>query len=858
MIVGLSIVIALVGLLFFVVLVQRIKEAEDSVKLKRHRSKAAGVAELLNYAAMVDDGIISCKNGALMAAWIFTGEDNANSTEKDRERVSSIINAALVGLGDGWMIHVDAVRRAAPAYIPSEVSHFPDPVSAAIEDERRAFFESRGTMYEGFFVLTVTWFPPMLVQAKLVEYMFNDDTKPTTQEGRYEKLLEAFSKDIATLESRLSSVFHLDRLRSEARIREDGSTVLYDDFLQYLQLCVTGIRQPMQLPSHPVCLDALIGGQELFGGVIPKIGNKFIQVVSIEGFPPESTPGMLSLLTDFDMEYRWSNRFIFLDSHTAVSHMDQYRKKWRQKQRGIVDHIFHLNQTPDADALSMTLDAEMAIAEVKSGLVGAGYYTSVVVLMDEDRQALEAAGHKLAKAIFNLGFAARVESINTLDAYFGSLPGHGVENVRRPLMSSLNLADLLPSSSIWTGDDFAPCPLYPPNSPPLMYCVTTGYSPFRLNLHIRDLGHTLIFGPTGSGKSTALGMIIAQFQRYNGNIFVFDKGMSMYALTTACGGKHFSIASDDADLQFCPLQFIETTGDRAWAQDWIEIVLALNLKDSVTPGQRNEIAGTLKSMAQTGAKTLTDFVSMVQDTSIREALHPYTLGGPMGKLLDADNDGLRLPTQDTKTDGTFASIVTFEMQDLLNLGERWALPILLYLFRRIENSFRGQPGLIVLDEAWVLLANPTIKEKIREWFKVMRKANVAVIMATQNLSDASNSAIFDVILESSATQIFLPNAHARGEFKELYRKMGLNRQQIEIIASSIPKQDYYLVSDKGCRLFSFAIGPTAMAFVGVSDKDSVAKVKQMQKAFGPEWIHKWAESKHVSLPIASQENPHVQ
>lgn len=842
MIIAVCLLISLVGLCLFALLVQRIREAENSVKLKRHRSREAGVADMLNYAAVVDDGIIACKSGALMAAWIYAGEDNANRTEADRERVSAVVNAALASLGDGWMIHADAVRRAAPNYI-SGVSRFPDRVSAAIEEERRRFFESQGTMYEGFFVLTATWFPPLLAQAKFVELMFNDDARPTTNEGRYEKLLETFKKDIATLESRLSSAFRMERLSSRRCTREDGSAALFDDFLQYLQFCVTGIRQPVQLPTHPVCLDALIGGQELFGGVIPKIGGKFIQTVAIEGFPPESTPGMLSLLTDIDVEYRWSSRFIFLDQHTATSHMDGFRKKWRQKQRGIIDRVFHLNsRPPDADALAMTMDAETAIAEVKSGLVGAGYYTSVIVLMDEDRRALEEAGHKLVQAIFNLGFAARVESVNTLDAYFGSLPGHGNENVRRPLMNTLNLADLLPSSSIWTGLDHAPCPFYPPGSPPLMYCVTTGHSPFRLNLHVRDLGHTLIFGPTGSGKSTALGMIIAQFQRYNGNVFLFDKGMSMYTLTTACDGKHFAVAGDDGALQFSPLQFLETPGDRAWAQDWLETILRMNRNDGVSPGQRAEIAGALRVMAETGGKTLTDFVSMVQDVDIREALEVYTVSGPMGSLLDADEDGLRFGVSEET-----GSIVTFEMEDLMNLGERWSLPVLLYLFRRIEKSLKGQPALIVLDEAWLLLANDAFREKLREWCKVMRKNNAAVVMATQNLSDAANSGIFDVILESAATKIFLPNVHARGEFSEMYRKMGLNQQQIEIIASSTPKRDYYLVSENGCRRFSFAIGPLAMSFVGVSDKETVARVKALQHAYGARWVDQWLESRNLSL-----------
>ena len=183
----------------------------------------------------------------------------------------------------------------------------------------------------------------------------------------------------------------------------------------------------------------------------------------------------------------------------------------------------------------------------------------------------EAAAKQIEKAINNAGFTARVESLNTMDALIGSLPGHGVQNVRWPYVSVFNLAHLIPTSSIWTGDEKAPCPMYPALSPALMHCVTKGHTPFRLNLHARDVGHTIIFGPTGKGKSTLLALIIAQPCRYRDmSIFVFDKGMSLYPLTTACGGSHYTIAGDDESLAFCPLQFLETPSDKAWALEWID------------------------------------------------------------------------------------------------------------------------------------------------------------------------------------------------------------------------------------------------------------------------------------------------
>ena len=173
-----------------------------------------------------------------------------------------------------------------------------------------------------------------------------------------------------------------------------------------------------------------------------------------------------------------------------------------------------------------------------------------------------------------------IETINPMDASLGSLPGHGVENVRRPLINTMNLADLLPTSTIWTGSNAAPCPMYPPLAPALMHCVTHGATPFRLNLHVRDLGHTFLFGPTGAGKSTHLGILAAQLRRYAGmSIFAFDKGMAMYPLAAAiraqtrgASGLHFTVAADDDRLAFCPLQFLETKGDRAWAMEWLSLI----------------------------------------------------------------------------------------------------------------------------------------------------------------------------------------------------------------------------------------------------------------------------------------------
>lgn len=850
MIPGLSILIAICGGIMLLILAARIIEVNKESQLKKHRSKDEGLADLLKYAAMVDNGIIVNKNGSFMAAWIYKGDDNASSTDQQREMVSFRINQALAGLGNGWMAHVDAVRRPAPAYFSPETSHFPDAISAAIDEERRRLFESRGTMFEGFFVATVTYFPPMLAQTKFAELMFDDDTPTLNKNARTHSLIEQFKRDVEGIENRLSAAFKMERLKGRKVVMEDGSEVTHDDFLRWLQFCITGINQPVILPDNPIYLDSLIGCQEMYPGSVPRIGRKFVQVVALAGLPTESgtSPGMLTLLGELAVEYRWSTRFIFLDEHESLNYLTKFRKKWKQKVRGFFDQVFNTNSGQiDQDALSSVQDSDAAIAEIKSKLVAPGFYTSVVVLMDENREKLAEACKTVEAAIGKLGLAARTETINTMDAFMGSLPGDGECNVRRPHMHSMNLADLMPVSTIWTGDEKAPCPLYPPLAPAILHAVTSGNSPFRFNLHVGDLGHAVVFGPTRAGKSTFLALLAAQLRRYEGmRIFSFDKGMSMYPICKGTGGTHFSVAGEGDKLAFTPLQYLSTKSDRAWAMEWIDTILALN-GINTTPAQRNEIGRTVISMSDNGHKTMSDFQSSVQDEQIREAIMQYTVAGSMGHLLDAEEDGLSL-----------SDFTTFEIAELMGLSEKYALPVLLYLFRRIERSLDGRPTVLILDEAWLMLDHPVFRAKIREWLKTLAKMNVSVIMATQNLTDAAASGILDVITESTATKVFLPNLHARDEdTAALYRRMGLNTRQIELIATARAKRDYYVVSEKGSRLFQLALGPLALSFVAAGDQDSLKTIRTLEQHHGDGWTAEWLKQKGINLKDYGRTHNHA-
>jgi type IV secretion system protein VirB4 len=802
------------------------------VALKRFRHSGPSFSDLLPYAALIDNGTVLLKDGSLMAGWYFAGPDNESSTDFERNEVSRQINAILARLGSGWMIQVEAVRVPATAYPARDNCHFPDKVSALIDEERRKRFEAADGHYESQHAIILTYREPEKRKSGLVKYVYSDDESRATTFA--DRALDHFRRSIREFEQYMGNVVSIRRMVTQETEERGGTrTAKYDDLLQFARFCIVGENHPVRLPDIPMYLDFVVTA-EFHHGLSPLVDNRYLAVVAIDGFPAESWPGILNSLDLMPLTYRWSSRFVFLDPIEARQRLERTRKKWLQKVRPFMDQLFQTNSGAiDQDAALMVAETEDAIAEANSQLVAYGYYTPVIIMFDDDEARLREKTEGVRRLIQAEGFAARIETLNVTEAFLGSLPGNWYANIREPLINTRNLADLVPLNSVWSGSPVAPCPFYPDGSPPLMQ-VASGSSPFRLNLHSGDVGHTLIFGPTGSGKSTLLALIAAQFRRYRqAQLFAFDKGKSMYPLTVAVGGDHYDVGAGEA-LTFCPLSQLDDDGDKAWAAGWLETLVELQ-GVKVTPDHRNAIARQIALMAASTRRSLSDFVSGVQMREIKDALRHYTVDGPMGHLLDAEEDGL-----------TLSDFQTFEIEELMNLGDRNLVPVLLYLFRRIEKRLTGAPSLIILDEAWLMLGHPAFREKIREWLKVLRKANCAVVLATQSISDAEKSGIIDVLKESCPTKICLPNGAARESgTREFYERIGFNERQIEIVATALPKREYYVASPDGRRLFDMALGPITLSFVGASGKDDIKRIDELRVHHGDEWPVHWLKQRGI-------------
>jgi type IV secretion system protein VirB4 len=780
------------------------------LNLREYRRRSETLADHLPWAALVAPGIILNKDGSFQRTFTYRGPDLDSATAAELVSVHARANNALKRFGSGWALYFEAARLEASGY---PESHFPDPASWLVDEERKAAFEGAGDHFESSYYLTLLWMPPPDAEDHVGRRFIEGLDKQQQRDWR--EALQGFAAETDRAQDLLASFM------PEFRPLGDAET------LTYLHGTVSARSHRLRVPSTPFYLDAILADTPLTGGLEPMLGDLHLRTVTVLGLPSQSQPGLLDALNAQGFAYRWATRFIPLDRTDASRALTRIRRHWFNKRKSVTALLREVVtnqpvQLIDSDADNKVADADAALQLLGDDEVAFGYMTATITVSDADPAR---AGEKLRaveRVVNGLGFTLIRERLNAVEAWLSSLPGHAYANVRQPLIHTLNLAHLVPLSALWAG----PKEDRHLGGPPLLVAETGGATPFRLSAHVGDVGHMLIVGPTGAGKSVFLSLLAMQFRRYEeAQVFIFDKGRSARAAVLAMGGTHHELgSSDDAqrNLQFQPLRAIGEQGKRAWAFEWIESLLE-GEGVTVTPDAREAIWSALASLAlaPAGERTLTGLVMLLQSNALKAALAPFTLEGPFGRLLDAAEDNLSL-----------AQVHCFETEELM--GQPGAIrPVLSYLFHRLEERFDGKPTLLILDEAWLFLDHPDFSARIRGWLKTLRKKNVAVIFATQSLADVSQSSIAPAIIESCPQRIFLPNARAlEPQSASTYRRFGLNERQLELIATATPKQDYYLQSAIGNRLFTLTLGKIALAFAAASDPASQQLISRLLEEHG--------------------------
>ena len=648
--------------------------------LREYRDKADRLADFLPWAALVAPGVVLNKDGSFLRTARFRGPDLDSATPAELVAVTARLNSALRRLGSGWALFVEAVRAPAQDY-PSSV--FPDAASALVERERAAQFAEEGAHFESRYFLTLVWMPPQEDAARTERWLYTGQA-PTgvTADTQRSAFIDRTDRLLRLIESFMPEAVWLD----------DGA------LLTYLHSCVSVRDQCVRVPDTPIYLDALLADVPLAGGLEPRLGAAHLRTLSVIGFPSATFPGLLDDLNRLAFPYRWSTRAIMLDKIDAARITAKIRRQWFAKRKSIGAILKEVmtgeaSVLLDSDAANKAADADAALQELGDDMQGLAYVTATITVWDEDAARAAEKLQLAEKVIQSRDFTCIAEGMNALEAWLGSLPGHLYANVRQPPISTLNLAHMLPLSAIWAGPEqdahFG--------GPPLFYARTEGSTPFRFALHVGDVGHMLVVGPTGAGKSVLLALLALQFRRYpDARIFAFDFGGSIRAAALACGGDWQDLGSalgavgeTQGTVQLQPLARIDAAAERAWAAEWLHMIFAAEgmVLDPATKAHIWSALGSLAS-APLAERTLTGLAVLLQSQPLKQALAPYCVGGPFGRLLDAEAEQLGA-----------SSFQAFETEGLT--GSAAAPAVLAYLFHRIEAALDGTPTLIIIDEGWL-------------------------------------------------------------------------------------------------------------------------------------------------------------
>jgi len=783
------------------------------LNLTEYRQRPALLADWLPWAGLVAPGVVLNKDGSFQRTARFRGPDLDSATQSELVATTARLNNALRRLGTGWAMFVEAERCPAASYPHSD---FPEPLSWLVDEERRAAFEEGGNHFESCYHLTLQYLPPEESRARAAKLIYENTS---TAGVDWRERLTAFIAETERIFDLLAGVM------PEIGWLDDGET------LSYLHTTVSTRRHRVGVPEVPFHLDMLLTDVPLLGGLAPMLGDEHLRVTTLRGFPTSTWPGILDDLNRLGFAYRWSTRFVCLDKDEAEGELGRLRRQWFAKRKSVLallrETLFQ-QESPllNTDASNKAADADAALQALGSDQVAFGYLTSTVTVLDADADLADEKLRRVERVIQERGFVTIAESLNSVEAWLSSIPGNAYANVRQPVVSTLNLAHLMPLSAVWAGPE-RNAHL---DGPPLIVTRTEGATPFRLVTHVGDVGHTLVVGPTGMGKSVLLATLAMQFRRYKGSrIFAFDMGRSMRATVLGLGGEHYDLGGNGA-IAFQPLARVNEEGSRSRAAEWVEGRL-LQEGVAVGPDEKVAIWSALGSLggAPVEQRTLTGLSLLLQSNTLRQALAPYVLGGAHGKLLDSDLDYL-----------STADVQCFEMEELMP-SKAAVLAVLGYLFARLEERFDGAPTLLILDESWLFLDDQIFSARIRQWLKTLRKKNVSVIFATQSLADIKDSSIAPAIIESCASRIFLPNSQAtEPQIRSIYEGFGLNARQIEIVANAQPKRDYYYQSRAGNRLFDLDLGPVALAFAGASSPQDQQAIDQMLRdASLPGFVGAW-------------------
>lgn len=800
---------------------------------------------ILPYSFILSPSVCLLKNGALMTTYQVDYPDLESSSVDSIISMSNLFNRSVMTLAqnEGWALFFDARRYKTTEYPAGEFEN----LAGWLIDQRRAEnYHDYGEHYTTDYYITFCYQLPHDLENKATSLFFkkNKKEKANSEKNNKSKSLFHNSQNLPEIQKEIETfVDEVEKVMGTLATKIWCHRLDDSQLFSYIKNSVSLNTQDLIYPEGTFFfLDNYICDMDVKTSMPLKIGEYYVPVMSVMDFPSSTYPAIFDNLNRLMTEFRWTTRFIPLSKETSAKEAEKYQKRMYSSRKNAMTMFTELATNVEIDrenqgAITMESEANQIMADVAMGEYVLGYYTSSLMVWDTNFKIAKEKAKKVQQTIRACGFSVKEETFNNVETWLGMMPGNVYSNIRRPLITTKNMSNIIPLSAAWQGmfyNDFTleTCG----SSIPLLICSTSYGTPFFLNLNVRDVGHTFIFGPTGAGKSTLLALLMAQATKYkDANIVCIDKQLSSRAFMVAAGGVYVEPGKDEVAFQ--PLSELlnpnevsdsEYRESLMWCQQFIEGLLAQ--QGIETDAQMsNSIKETLVLLSQKDISShdLTSFQGYVNysnpqtgENTIRLALDPYCSGGAFGSIFDSDKTTLNL-----------SKLMTIEMGTLMRLSEKAVAPALMYIFRYLEKLWTVPTGekqpltFLFLDEAWLYLQHPIFSSFIQEWLRTLRKKKVFCIFSTQEVVAASKSSLKETIDQQCKTKIYLADESAQNPaLAESYREFGLTDSEIEAVSNATMKHDYYFKNTLGCRMFSLDLDDFQLALIS-SDHEILDKVE---------------------------------
>jgi type IV secretion system protein TrbE len=555
-----------------------------------------------------------------------------------------------------------------------------------------------------------------------------------------------------------------------------------------------------------------------------RVDDYYIKVLTLKEPSSQSFPLIFKRLLEVEANYYVATEWKKEDSGKMRRIIQTKRRHFHNTKRSFTSQV-SLNDAPTQDVL-LDDSKESQVRELGEGVKEIelhgnyfGEFSLTVVIYDLDLAKVDRACADFYKVFSVHDAQLYEEKYNLLNAFLAAVPGNHVFNLRRLYLLNTNYADF---SFLFTLHSGAPRNEHL-REEYLAVLETNHHTPYFLNLHYRDVAHTMILGRTGAGKSFLVNFLATNLQKYAPHTFIFDLGGSFESLTQLFSGSYVRVGLESSDFTINPFSLSPTKENLDFLALFVKVLLQGQQGVELDPATERELFHQIENLYSVDPSLRTLSVlgnTLGRDVALR--LSKWTRGGQFGFLFDNAEDTI-----------SFSRFQCFDFQRMSQYPDLLE-PLLFYILhranavisdRQISSVFKA----FFIDEAWVFLKNPSIQRYVVEALKTWRKHNAAMILSTQSLDELKRSDILDVIIESCATKIFLANPDMD---RELYRRQfHLNENEVALVANLIPKQQFLIKTPELAKIANLNVDPKSY-WLYTNDPYDNKKRKEAFETFG--------------------------